>query len=73
MDITWIKPVSYPYPVSFYYLGMFTKRDDQYMCLPNLNMRSIFVDYFNEIYKIDVSTKYAQCPPGKIFFLYGQN
>jgi hypothetical protein len=48
------------YPVSFYYLGMLTKRDDQYMCLPNLNMRSIFVDYFNEIYKIDVSTKYAQ-------------
>jgi hypothetical protein len=48
------------YPISFYYLGMFTKRDDQYMCLPNLNMRSIFVDYFNEIYKIDVSTKYAE-------------
>jgi hypothetical protein len=26
------------YPISFYYLGMLTKRDDQYMCLPNLNM-----------------------------------
>jgi hypothetical protein len=48
------------YPVSFYYLGMFTKRDERYMCLPNLNMRSIFVDYFNEINKIDVSTKYAE-------------
>jgi hypothetical protein len=52
------------YPVSFYYLGMLTKRDERYMCLPNLNMRSIFVDYFNEIYKIDVSTKYAEMMAG---------
>ncbi|MCU0285216.1 MAG: ATP-binding protein [Acidobacteria bacterium] len=48
------------YPISFYYLGMLTKLDEQYMCLPNLNMKSIFVDYFNEIYKIDVSTRYAE-------------
>ncbi|MCP4152088.1 MAG: AAA family ATPase, partial [bacterium] len=34
------------YPISFYYLGMLTKWDEQYMCLPNLNMRSIFADYF---------------------------
>ena len=54
------------YPISFYYLGMLTKRDDQYMCLPNLNMRSIFVDYFNEINKIDVSTKYAELMSGFI-------
>jgi len=54
------------YPISFYYLGMFTKQDEQYMCLPNLNMRSIFVDYFNDIYKIDVSTKYAQLMAGFI-------
>ncbi|MCP4150472.1 MAG: AAA family ATPase, partial [bacterium] len=54
------------YPISFYYLGMLTKWDDQYMCLPNLNMRSIFVDYFNDIYKIDVSTKYAEWMAGVI-------
>jgi hypothetical protein len=48
------------YPISFYYLGMFTKRDERYMCLPNLNMKSIFADYFNDIYKIDVSSKYAE-------------
>jgi len=54
------------YPISFYYLGMLTKRDDQYMCLPNLNMKSIFVDYFNEINKIDVSTKYAELMAGFI-------
>ncbi len=52
------------YPISFFYLGMLTKRDEQYMCLPNLNMRSIFVDYFNDIYKIDVSTKYAELMAG---------
>ncbi|MCP5054357.1 MAG: AAA family ATPase, partial [bacterium] len=52
------------YPISFYYLGMLTKQDGRYMCLPNLNMRSIFVDYFNDIYKIDVSTKYAELMSG---------
>ncbi len=54
------------YPISFYYLGMFTKEDERYMCLPNLNMKSIFVDYFNDIYKIDVSTKYAEMMAGFI-------
>jgi hypothetical protein len=54
------------YPISFYYLGMLTKHDDQYMCLPNLNMKSIFADYFNEINKIDVSTKYAELMAGFI-------
>ncbi|MCP4155578.1 MAG: hypothetical protein GY757_48085 [bacterium] len=52
------------YPISFYYLGMLTKQDERFMCLPNLNMRSIFVDYFNDIYKIDVSTKYAELMAG---------
>lgn len=52
------------YPISFYYLGMFTKQDEQYMCLPNLNMKSIFVDYFNDINKIDVSSKYAEMMSG---------
>ncbi|MCP4148343.1 MAG: AAA family ATPase, partial [bacterium] len=54
------------YPISFYYLGMLTKWDNQYMCLPNLNMRSIFVDYFNDLYKVDVSTKYAGLMAGFI-------
>jgi hypothetical protein len=54
------------YPISFYYLGMLTKRDDQYMCLPNLNMKSIFTDYFNELNRIDVSTKYAELMAGFI-------
>ncbi|MCP4112811.1 MAG: AAA family ATPase [Desulfobacteraceae bacterium] len=48
------------YPVSFFYLGMLTKKDAFLLKLPNLNMRQIFIEYFNEIHGIDVSTKYAE-------------
>ena len=48
------------FPVSFFYLGMLTRKDDFYLKLPNLNMRRIFVEYFNELHRIDVSTKYAE-------------
>lgn len=52
------------YPISFYYLGMLTKQDQFSMKLPNLNMRKIFVEYFNELHHIDVSTKYADMMRG---------
>ncbi len=52
------------YPVSFFYLGMLTKQDHFYLRLPNLNMRQIFTEYFNEIHRIDVSTKYAEMMQG---------
>jgi len=48
------------YPISFFYLGMLTRKDDFYLKLPNLNMQQIFAEYFNEIHRIDVSTKYAE-------------
>jgi hypothetical protein len=48
------------FPVSFFYLGMLTRQDDFFMRLPNLNMRKIFIEYFNEIHRIDVSTRYAE-------------
>ncbi len=48
------------FPVSFYYLGMLTIQDDFYLKLPNLNMRQIFVEYFNELHHIDVSTRYTE-------------
>jgi hypothetical protein len=48
------------YPISFFYLGMLTKADRFYMRLPNLNLRQIFVQYFNELHRIDVSTRYAE-------------
>jgi hypothetical protein len=48
------------FPISFFYLGMLTLQDDFYLKLPNLNMRQIFVEYFNEIHHIDVSTSYTE-------------
>jgi hypothetical protein len=52
------------FPVSFFYLGMLTRQDDFYLKIPNLNMRQIFTEYFNEIHRIDVSTKYADVMRG---------
>lgn len=47
------------YPVSLFYLGMLTKKDQFFLQIPNLNMVNIFTEYFNELYNIDVSTRYA--------------
>ncbi|ETX07067.1 AAA family ATPase [Candidatus Entotheonella palauensis] len=47
------------HPVSLFYLGLLTRRDLFVMSLPNLNMRQIFAEYFNELHHIDVSTRYA--------------
>lgn len=47
------------FPISFFYLGMLTRFDDFNLCLPNLNVRQMFVEYFNEIHHIDVSTRYG--------------
>jgi hypothetical protein len=52
------------YPISFFYLGMLTRQDDFSLTLPNLNMRRIFVEYFNELYRIDVSTRYRETMQG---------
>ncbi|HIE00983.1 MAG TPA: AAA family ATPase [Thiotrichaceae bacterium] len=48
------------FPVSFFYLGMLTKQEPLYLKLPNLNMQQIFVEYFNEIHHIDVSSRYTE-------------
>jgi len=48
------------FPISFFYLGMLTLQDDFYLKLPNLNMRQIFIEYFNELHHIDVSTRFAE-------------
>jgi hypothetical protein len=37
------------YPVSLFYLGMTTLKDRAAMTLPNLTMRSIYMDYYNQI------------------------
>jgi hypothetical protein len=48
------------FPISFFHLGMLTKQDYFYLKLPNLNLRQIFVEYFNEIHHIDVSCSYTE-------------
>lgn len=48
------------FPISFFYLGMLTKKDDYYLQLPNLNIRTIFIEYFNELHHIDVSTRHTE-------------
>ncbi|MFZ4659968.1 MAG: AAA family ATPase [Caldilineaceae bacterium] len=48
------------YPVSFFYLGMLTRLDDFALTLPNVNMRKIFAQYFNELNQIDVETRYGE-------------
>jgi hypothetical protein len=45
---------------------MLSRHDDFYLKLPNLNMRQIFVEYFNELHRIDVSTQYAEMMQGFI-------
>ncbi|MDR0987907.1 MAG: AAA family ATPase, partial [Prevotellaceae bacterium] len=48
------------YPVSLYHLGMTTLKSDYEMCLPNLTMRSIYMNYYNELNHIsDDARKYA--------------
>ena len=40
------------YPVSLYYLGMTTLKSNYKMCLPNLTMRSIYMDYYNDLHQV---------------------
>ncbi|OQY46379.1 MAG: AAA family ATPase [Anaerolineaceae bacterium 4572_78] len=47
------------FPISFFYLGMLTRKDHFNLCLPNMNMRHIFVEYFNEIHNIDITSRYS--------------
>lgn len=39
---------------------MLTLLDDFSLTLPNVNMRKIFVEYFNELHQIDVETRYKE-------------
>jgi hypothetical protein len=48
------------FPISFFYLGMLTLKDRYELQLPNLNMRTIFTEYFNELHRIDVSTRHTE-------------
>lgn len=39
------------YPVSLFYLGMTTLKSTYRMVLPNMTMRSIYMDYYNQLNK----------------------
>ncbi|KAF5085982.1 putative AAA-ATPase [anaerobic digester metagenome] len=54
------------YPISLFYLGILTRKDQFMLTLPNLNMRKIVTEYFNELNTIDVSTRYASMMQGFI-------
>ncbi len=41
------------YPVSLFYLGMTTLKNNYRMTLPNLTMRSIYMDYYNQLHHIE--------------------
>ena len=41
------------YPVSLFYLGMTTLKSAYRMVLPNMTMRSIYMDYYNQLNKIE--------------------
>ena len=41
------------YPVSLFYLGMTTLKNAYRMVLPNMTMRNIYMDYYNQLNKIE--------------------
>jgi len=47
------------YPISLFYLGMLTIKDQFTMMLPNQTMREIFADYYNTLAHIEVSQGYV--------------
>jgi len=47
------------FPISFFYLGLLTRHDYFQLRLPNLTIREIFVEYFNEIHQIKRSDNYT--------------
>ena len=55
------------FPISFFYLGMLTKKDHFQLKLPNLNLRRIVGECFNEIHQINLSTDYISIMQRFIF------
>ena len=47
------------YPISLFYLGMLTIKNQFRMMLPNQTMREIFTEYFNTLARIEVSQGYV--------------
>ena len=47
------------FPLSLYYLGMLTFKDEYNLGFPNLTMKTIFAEYYNEVEHIAVSEGYT--------------
>lgn len=41
------------YPISLFYLGMTTMKNNYRMVLPNMTMRSVYMDYYNQLNRIE--------------------
>lgn len=41
------------YPISLFYLGMTTLKNNYRMTLPNMTMRSVYMDYYNQLNRIE--------------------
>lgn len=41
------------YPISLFYLGMTTLKNSYRMVLPNMTMRSVYMDYYNQLNRIE--------------------
>ena len=53
------------YPVSLFFLGFLTRKDEFELSFPNLSMKEIAVEYFNEIFRIDLGQeKYKEMMQG---------
>ncbi|HOJ96420.1 MAG TPA: AAA family ATPase, partial [Methanospirillum sp.] len=49
------------YPVSLFYLGILTRKDEFSLQIPNLTIKEMVVEYFNEVFRIDpVQDKYEK-------------
>ena len=49
------------YPVSLFYLGILTLKDEFALTIPNLSIKEMVVEYFNDIFRMDVGQeKYEQ-------------
>ncbi|MEM7532888.1 MAG: AAA family ATPase [Chloroflexota bacterium] len=47
------------FPIAFFHLGILTRQDAFNFTFPNLNMYQLFVEYFNEYHKIDMTNPFS--------------
>ncbi|MEM7532073.1 MAG: AAA family ATPase [Chloroflexota bacterium] len=48
------------FPNALFYLGLLTRQDDFSLSFPNLNMYQVFLEYFNDYNKLDMTNPYKE-------------